>query len=59
MYGRKASLPTTTIMEPPPMKTYNASSWLAYLNHYIPTIHEQAKTRIIAAQKRQQKYYNR
>ncbi|KAI9310008.1 hypothetical protein BX666DRAFT_1845350, partial [Dichotomocladium elegans] len=58
MYGRPSSLPTTVAMEAPPLKTHNLKTWLAYLNHYIPVIHEAAHSKIITAQRRQQTHYN-
>ncbi|KAG2219770.1 hypothetical protein INT45_008601 [Circinella minor] len=59
MFGRIATLPTTARMEPPPISNHNTQPWIAYLNHYLPIIHEQAKKNINTAQIRQQKYYNK
>ncbi|KAI9490041.1 hypothetical protein BDB00DRAFT_746628, partial [Zychaea mexicana] len=59
MFGRIATLPTTGIWQPPTMKSHNAETWIAYLNHYLPVIHEQAKKNIQASQEKQQRYYNR
>lgn len=59
MYCRTANLPTTANMKAPPMKAHNAESWLAYLNYHLPIIHATAKKNILAAQARQQRYYNR
>lgn len=59
MFGRKPTLPTTGVMEPPTLQSHNAKTWAAYLNHYLPVIHDKARERIIAAQKRQARYYDR
>ncbi|KAI9329396.1 hypothetical protein BD770DRAFT_454274, partial [Pilaira anomala] len=40
-------------------KTYTSSSWVAYLNHYLPLLHKEIHINIQKSQAQQQKYYNR
>ncbi|KAI7849197.1 hypothetical protein BDC45DRAFT_412660, partial [Circinella umbellata] len=58
IFGRKAVLPPLVNIQPPKMKTHNSESWVAYLNHYIPLIHEKIKNNIQKAQQHQKHYYD-
>ena len=59
MYGRMATLPTTTALKVSDSSQHNTKTWIAYLNHYIPLLHQEARNNIQKAQERQKKYYDR
>lgn len=59
MFGRKPVLPALDSFPSVGGLTYQAEEWIAYLNHYIPIIHDDIKINIQRSQANQQKYYNR
>lgn len=59
MYGRKARLPTLQEFQLTSPKTYSSESWITYLNHYIPLIHQEMHVNIQKSQQQQQHYFNR
>ncbi|KAI9493041.1 hypothetical protein BDB00DRAFT_743132, partial [Zychaea mexicana] len=58
MFGRKPILPSVANIQPPAMKSHNAETWIAYLNHYLPVLQGQIKANIQKAQLRQKRYYD-
>lgn len=53
LYGRQASLPPTAQLEPPAKSGHTTKSWIQYLNHYLPIIHDTIRNKIEEAQQRQ------
>ncbi|KAG2224453.1 hypothetical protein INT45_010519 [Circinella minor] len=59
LYGRAPILPTTAPLVLPSTKTHTTETWISYLNHYLPILHQQVYSNIQKAQERQKKYYDR
>lgn len=59
MFGRQAVLPALADFPRVDKMSYKAEEWIAYLNHYLPIIHEEIQVNIQLSQQNQQKYYNR
>jgi hypothetical protein len=60
MYGRKPQLPLVEGITPlEEVKTYEARTWMDYLNKHLPVIHQEAISNIQKAQQRQKQQYDK
>lgn len=60
MFGRKPNLPHLSgEIKTTSFKTFTAETWYHHLNHFLPILHENIKSKLQTSQERQQKYFNK
>ncbi|KAI9310418.1 hypothetical protein BX666DRAFT_1813497, partial [Dichotomocladium elegans] len=58
LYGRPPVLPLMAALQVANSKTHTTETWVAYLNHYLPVLHDSIRSNIQKAQDRQKRYYD-